>query len=96
MALELGAVARVIAGDGARHADAGVRPAGRGAGRPGPACRLALIGLADAVVERTLPVCAGERESVQALALEGGPDGPIAYVGLWGQARPGGGPGSVR
>ena len=96
VALEPGAVARVIAGDGARHAVAAYALRSEGAGRPGPACRLALIGLADAAVERTLPVCAGERDSVQALALERGPDGPIAYVALWRQAAPGAGPGAAR
>ena len=93
VALEPGAVARVIAGDGARHAVAAYALRGEGGGTPGPACRLALIGLADAVVERALPVCAGERDLVQALALERGPDGPIAYVALWRQAAPGAGPG---
>ncbi len=96
VALEPGAVARVIAGDGERHAAAAYALPSERAGRPGPTCRLALIGLADAAVERTLPVCAGERDSAQALALARGPDGPIAYVALWREATPGGGPGSGR
>jgi hypothetical protein len=96
VALEPAAVARLIAGDGARHAAAAYALRSEGAGRPGPACRLALIGLSDAAVERTLTVCTGERDSVQALALERGPDGPIAYVALWRQATPGAGPGGAR
>jgi hypothetical protein len=94
--LETGAIAWLIAGDGARHGAAAYALRSVGAGRPGPACRLALIGLADAAVERTLPVCAGAGDSVEALALERGPDGPVAYVALWRQAAPGAGPGGAR
>ncbi len=96
VALEPAAVARLITGDGGHHAVAAYALRSAGAGRPGPACRLALIGLADAAVERTLPVCAGEGDSVQALALAPGPDGPLAYVALWRQAAPGAGPGGAR
>ena len=96
MALEPGAVARLIAGDGDRHAVAAYALRREAAGRPGPVCRLALIDLEGASVERALPVCAGERDAVQALALERGPDGPTAYVALWREASPGAGPGGGR
>ena len=96
VAPEPDAVVQSVAGDGARHAAAAYALRSQDTGRVGPACRLALIDLPSGRVERTLPVCGGPADAVEALALARGPDGPVAYVALgrWtasGAPEPGGG-----
>jgi hypothetical protein len=90
------AVVRSVAGDGAHHAAAAYALRSHDTGLVGPACQLALIDLSSGRVERTLPVCGGPADAVEALALARGPDGPVAYVALGrraasGAPAPGGG-----
>jgi hypothetical protein len=48
-------------------------------------CRLALIDLPERSLKAGFPVCSGH-EVASGMALEEGPFGPIAYVGLWREA----------
>jgi hypothetical protein len=98
VAPEPGAVIRLVAGDGAHHAAAAYAPRSEDAGVRGAACRLALIDAVNGRVERTATVCAGGADTVQAIALRRGPDGPVAFVALWRQAAaaPGGSPAGGR
>ena len=96
VALEPGAVAQLVAGDGARYAVAAYALRSQDPWGLGPACRLALIDVRGGRVEGTLPVCGGPADAVEALALESGPDGPTAYVALWRSAAPGAAPAGGR
>jgi hypothetical protein len=89
VALEPGARAVLLAGDGGDHAAVVYAPAGAGAGRAPPAapCGLALLDLRTGAVEAAYPVCA-PRELPTGLALERTPEGPVAYLALWHRATP--------
>jgi hypothetical protein len=96
VAPEPDAVVQSVAGDGARHAAAAYALRSRETGRVGAACRLAHIDLPSGRVERTLPVCGGPPDAIEALALARSPEGPVAYVALGrraasGAPEPGGG-----
>jgi hypothetical protein len=88
VAPEPGAVIRLVAGDGAHHAAAAYVPRSEDAGARGAACRLALIDAVSGQVERTATVCAGEADTVQAIALGRGPDGPSPSWRCGGKRRP--------
>jgi hypothetical protein len=71
--------ATALAGDGDRHAVLVYAPPG--AGTP----HLALVDVATGLVASTqrLPPAAAADAAVRSVAVEGGPAGPVAYVGLW-------------
>jgi hypothetical protein len=84
----------LLAGDGGDHAAAvyaAAAPPGGGTAdpeRPPEApCGLALLDLRTGAVEAAYPVCA-PRELPTGLALEGTPEGPVAYLALWHRATP--------
>jgi hypothetical protein len=94
VALEPGARAVLLAGDGGDHAavvytvDAPPGGGAAGPGRPPAApCGLALLDLRTGAVEAAHPVCA-PRELPAGLALERTPEGPVAYLALWRRATP--------
>jgi hypothetical protein len=85
--IDLGSPAHdaLLAGDGGRHALVVYHPDEFSAAGPpptGPPCRLAVVDVAAGTVERTLGVC-GRHERVAAVALASGPDGRVAYLGIW-------------
>jgi hypothetical protein len=89
--LEPDAKVRLVAGDGGRFAAVAYRaplPRHDGSSPVGLACRLALVDLLRGEVHRTHTVC-GPLEAVGGLALEDGPQGPIAHVGIWPPGRGG-------
>jgi hypothetical protein len=92
VALEPGARAVLLAGDGGDYAavvyllPAGGPPA-LGAPDPGPACGLALIDLRVGAVEAAYPLCT-PRELPTGLALERSAAGPVASLALWHRATP--------
>ncbi|MGH2353349.1 MAG: YncE family protein [Chloroflexota bacterium] len=81
VALEARAEAPLIAGDGGRYAVAAYHVRSGGAVSEA-VCRLALIDLRVGAVTGTHTVCTGE-ESVAGLAMENGPAGLVAYLGIW-------------
>ena len=96
-----------LAADGGRYAAVAHhvparRPAApAGAGRPEPPsgapegrCRLTVLDVA-AGETRTHVVCA-PGEEVTGVALRGGPDGPVAYLGVWDTRSPEAGTGAAR
>jgi hypothetical protein len=89
VALEPGARAVLLAGDGGDHAAVVYALQGAGPGRTAPdaPCGLALIDLRTGAVEAAYPVCT-PRELATGLALEQTPEGPVAYLALWHRATP--------
>ena len=81
VALAGGARGARLAGDGGRYSAVAYHDAPGDAGGPGRRCRLALVDHVTGTVERRHTVCAGH-EYVTGLALEDGPDGPVAFVAI--------------
>jgi DNA-binding beta-propeller fold protein YncE len=77
----------VVAGDGGRYAALAHHVPLERPRAPAPAghCRLALVDVLTARIERTTPLCL-EGEWLSGLALANGEAGPIAYVGIRGAA----------
>jgi hypothetical protein len=92
--LEPGARPLRLAGDGGRYAvvayAVAVAPGDSGRAASVSPCRLALIDLRRAAVVRASAACA-PGEQVTALAAGTDEGGPLAYLGLWGPGRGGGG-----
>jgi hypothetical protein len=70
-----------LAGDGGRYGAVAYHDPASETGGPPPRCRLALVDHVSGAVVRRHTVCAGG-EVVTGLALEEGPAGAIAYLGL--------------
>jgi hypothetical protein len=71
----------ILAADGGRYAAVAYRLPPADAIASSAGCRLALLDATAGTVVRTHPVCAAH-ESISTLALENGPAGPIAYLGI--------------